>query len=149
MSEVVPITTPVRVYQEDPEGIIKTVAVFPHRRCMVTGSGTTLCLWDLRDIIVLKEMEGHRSDVHAVAVSRDGRLIASGDQEGKLIAWHGKTGEPLTPSHECIDAHSKCICSLDFSPDCTMMASGRLVRPNDKTMEHDNMACTRRSNPMW
>ncbi|KAG1845679.1 WD40-repeat-containing domain protein [Suillus subalutaceus] len=91
---------------------------------MVTGSGTTLRLWDLKGMIVLKEMEGHRSNVHTVAVSRDGRLIASGDREGKLIAWHGKTGEPLTQSYECIDAHSKCICSLDFSPDCTMMASG-------------------------
>lgn len=75
-----------------------------------------------------KDMEGHRSDVHAVAVSRDGQLIASGDQEGKLIAWHGKTGEPLTQPHECIDAHSKCISSLDFSPDCTMMASGSFDR---------------------
>jgi WD40 repeat protein len=126
MSEVVPITTPIRVYQEDHERIIKTVAVFPHKPHMVTGSGTTLRLWDLRDILVLKEMEGHRSDVHAVAVSRDGRLIASGDQEGKLIAWHGKTGEPLTKPYECIDAHSERISSLDFSPDCTMMASGSL-----------------------
>ncbi|KAG2040061.1 WD40-repeat-containing domain protein [Suillus americanus] len=124
MSEAVPITTPIRVYQEDTEEIIKTIAVFPHRQRMVTGSGTTLRLWDLRDFVVLKEMEGHRSDVHAVAVSRDGRLIASGDQEGKLIAWHGRTSKPLTQPYECIDAHSKCICSLDFSPDCTMMASG-------------------------
>ncbi|KAG1743079.1 WD40-repeat-containing domain protein [Suillus lakei] len=142
MAEAVPITTiPIRTFQvEDHEGVIQAViqavAVFPHRRRMVTGSGPTLRLWDLKKVIVLKEMEGHRSDVRAVAVSRDGRLIASGDQEGKLIAWHGKTGESLiasesfvegkslTQSYEWIDAHSKCICSLDFSPDGSMMASG-------------------------
>lgn len=127
MTEPVPITTPVRALQleEDHEGTIQTVTVFPHKlRIMLTGSGPTLRLWDLKDITVLEEMEGHRVDVRAVAVSRDGRLIASGDQEGKLITWHGKIGAPFIQSHRCIDAHSQCISSLDFSPDGTMLASG-------------------------
>ncbi|KAG2071498.1 WD40 repeat-like protein [Suillus decipiens] len=129
MAEVVPITTPIRVLQEDHEGTIMTVAVFPgpHGQRMVTRSGRMLRLWDLEGSgIVLKGMEGHRSDVRAVAVSRDGWLIASGDEEGKLIAWLGTTGEPVPQSYECIDAHSKCICALDFSPDGAMMASGSL-----------------------
>jgi WD40 repeat protein len=81
----------------------------------------TILLWDLKDGSVLKKMEGHKNNVRAVAISQDGRLIASGDEDGALIAWHGDTGEPLT---EAIKIHTACIHSLDFSPDGTAMASG-------------------------
>jgi WD40 repeat protein len=72
--------------------------------------------WGLKDGVVLEEMEGHGNWVRAVAVSRDGQLIASGDNDGKLIVWHdpGDTGESLTQINQ---AHSSWIWSLDFSPD--------------------------------
>jgi WD40 repeat protein len=66
-------------------------------------------------------MVGHRANVKALAVSRDGRLIASGDESGELLAWHGDTGDSIAPT---IDAHSEQIHSLDFSPDGSMLASG-------------------------
>jgi len=87
----------------------------------------TLLLWDLKDGSVLKKMEGHKSMVRAVAILH-GQLIASGDEDGALIAWHGDTGEPLT---EAIKIHTTCIRSLDFSPDGTTLASGSW----DKTTE--------------
>jgi len=88
---------------------------------MVTSSDDkTLCLWDLKDGVVLKEMEGHGCWVKAVAVSKDGKLIASGDGEGKLMTWDGDTGESLT---EAIKAHSAAISSLDFSPHNAMLAT--------------------------
>ncbi|KAG1856261.1 hypothetical protein C8R48DRAFT_719043, partial [Suillus tomentosus] len=33
---------------------------------------------------VLKKMEGHRNPVWRLAVSRDGQLIASGDENGEI-----------------------------------------------------------------
>jgi WD40 repeat protein len=93
---------------------------------MVSGSlDRTVRLWDLRDGVVLKKMEGHRGGVWAVAVSRDGQLIASGDENGELIAWHGDTGESLT---QAIKVHSKPILSLDFSPDGALLATGSWYR---------------------
>jgi WD40 repeat protein len=68
-------------------------------------------------------MEGHCDRVWALALSRDGELIASGDESGELITWYGETGESLTPA---IKAHSDGILSLDFSPDGTVLASGSL-----------------------
>jgi WD40 repeat protein len=59
--------------------------------------------------------------VSSLAVSRDGQLIAGGDNDGKLIVWHGDTGESLT---QAIKAHSDYIYSLDFSPDGTVLATG-------------------------
>jgi hypothetical protein len=76
----------------------------------------------LKEGVALKEMDGHDGDwVLAVAVSRDGQLIASGDDHGKLIVWHGDTGEPIT---QAIQAHSNWIFSLDFSPDGAVLATG-------------------------
>jgi len=65
---------------------------------MVMGSyDKMLRLWDLKNGVMSKEMEGHRGGVVAVVVSGDGRLMASGDDTGELIAWDGDT----TESHQC------------------------------------------------
>ncbi|KIK34689.1 hypothetical protein CY34DRAFT_812772 [Suillus luteus UH-Slu-Lm8-n1] len=109
---------------KDHETCILAVTVFPDRRRMVTGSNDkTLRLWDLNTGTVLKKMAGHHNVVSRLAVSLgDGQLIASGDIKGRLIAWHGETGEQLTP--QIIKAHSNWITSLDFSPDGTVLATG-------------------------
>ncbi|KAG1793189.1 uncharacterized protein HD556DRAFT_525147 [Suillus plorans] len=127
MSNIIPITTPLREFKGH-EGGINAVAVFPDKRRMVTGSADkTLCLWDLKTGVVLKKMEGHHNGVTRLAVSRDGQLIASGDKSGEVIIWYGATGEPFTK----IEAHYNPIISLDFSPDGTLLA--RATVSYDKT----------------
>ncbi|KAG2744529.1 hypothetical protein P692DRAFT_20644263, partial [Suillus brevipes Sb2] len=75
MSQLVPSTTPIRTFGGH-EGGLTAVAVFPDRRRMITGSeDKTLRLWDLETGVVLKKMEGHRRQVLALAVSRDGQII--------------------------------------------------------------------------
>jgi len=89
---------------------------------MVTSSvDETLCLWNLKDGMVLKKMRGHRARVTAVAVSGNSRLIASGDGNGELIAWDGDTGPG--ESLQVIKAHSEVITSLVFSPDSAVLAT--------------------------
>ncbi|KIK41535.1 hypothetical protein CY34DRAFT_45343, partial [Suillus luteus UH-Slu-Lm8-n1] len=114
-------TTPVRTF-EDHNWAGPAFAVFPDRRRMVTSSvDNTLRIWDLETGEVLKKMEGHSRGVFALAVSRDGQIIASGNYGGELIAWHGETGESLA---QPIKAHSNWINSVDFSPDGTVLATG-------------------------
>ncbi|KAG2338713.1 hypothetical protein BDR05DRAFT_969007 [Suillus weaverae] len=120
MSQLIPSTTPLRTFEGHEKGAV-TVAVFPDKRRMVTGSyDKTLRLWDLETGVVLKKMTGHSSEVLALAVSRDGQMIASGDGNGELIAWHGETGETLI---QPIKAHSNQINLLNFSPDGTVLAT--------------------------
>ncbi|OAX35520.1 hypothetical protein K503DRAFT_802760 [Rhizopogon vinicolor AM-OR11-026] len=118
---IIPTTAPNRSF-EGHESVINAVAVLPDGRRMVTSSGDTFYLWDLKDGVVMKKMVGHRSSVLAVAVSNDGQLIASGDANGELIAWQGDTGELSTPS---LKVRSNRITTLDFSPDRdALLASG-------------------------
>jgi WD40 repeat protein len=121
MSQLIPSTTPIRDFKGH-GGTVKAVAVFPDRRRMITGSDDkTLRLWDLETGVMLKKMEGHRDEVWALGVSRDGQIIASGDFGGEIIAWHGENGESLTKP---IKAHFNGINSVDFSPDGTVLATG-------------------------
>jgi len=58
MSELIPITMPLREFKGH-EGCVKAVAVSPDKRWMVTGSeDEMLRLWDLETGLVLKKMEG-------------------------------------------------------------------------------------------
>jgi WD40 repeat protein len=121
MSQLIPNTTPIRTF-EDHKGTVQAVAVFPDKLRMVSGSeDRTLRLWDLETGVVLKKMKGHSNGVFALGVSRDGQIIASGDEKGEIIAWRGVTGECLT---EPIKAHTNRITSLDFSPDGAVLATG-------------------------
>ncbi|KIK34388.1 hypothetical protein CY34DRAFT_812957 [Suillus luteus UH-Slu-Lm8-n1] len=120
MSQLIPNTMPTQDFKGH-GGNVRAVAVFPDKRRMVTGSlDKTLRLWDLEIGTVLKKMEGHSSEVGALAVSRDGQIIASGDKGGQIIAWHGQTGESLT---QPIKAHSNGFSSVDFSPDGTVLVT--------------------------
>ena len=68
----IPISSSRRVFT-DHEDIVNGVAVFPDGRRMVTSSGgNALCLWNFKDGVVLKKMEGHDARVRAVTVSLAG-----------------------------------------------------------------------------
>jgi WD40 repeat protein len=117
-----PITTPKRSFEGHRNvRVIHAVTVFPDGGRIATSSHDKMVrLWDLKDGVASKKMEGHGDGVRAMAVSRDGQLIASGDIDGKLIVWHGDTGESIT---QAIQAHSDYIFSLDFSPDGAVLAT--------------------------
>ncbi len=58
----------------------------------------------------------------AVAVSPDGRLVASGHVGGVIRLWNSETGVELRQ----VAAHDDRVYSLDFSPDGTRLVSGGL-----------------------
>src|SRR5437588_11190127 len=118
---IIRITRACRVFRDHKSSVL-AVAVFPDGRRMATGSyDKTLRLWDLKEGVVLKKMEGHHGCVRTVAGSGDGQMIASGDKNGELIVWDGDTGECLT---EAIEVHTDWLRSLEFSPDCRVLATG-------------------------
>ena len=127
---IIPITEPDRVFKGHTDSV-KAVAAFPNGGRMVTCSADkTLRLWDLKNGAMLKNMEGHRINVSAMALSKDGKLIASGDGNGELIVWDGDTGESLMITSAAISEsyYAIVISSLDFSPDGAVLMSVSLDR---------------------
>jgi WD40 repeat protein len=69
------------------------MAFTPDGKTLVTaagrgaGSPMPLTLWDVTTRKELARLTGHRTAVEALAMSGDGKLLASADQDGRVIIW--------------------------------------------------------------
>ena len=98
-------------------------------------------LWDAESGELIRTMSGHASQtpegystaLYAVAVSPDGRTLASGDRTGETVLWDVESGRELhrlkAPAFYTFDAQKRGraiggIRSLCFSPDGTRLALG-------------------------
>eukprot|EP00808_Paulinella_micropora_P017876 g67566.t1 len=79
-------------------------------------------LWDLEALKELNNFEGKPSVVGAVAISPDGKYVASGGKDKVIIVWDTRGGQV---SH-VLQGHSEGITSLCFSPDGHQLASASL-----------------------
>lgn len=67
--------------------------------------------------------QAHTSTIKAVAVSPDGRTIATGAVDGSLRLWHRRTGRPLADLLADLLAAGPQVNGLAFSPDGLHLAS--------------------------
>jgi hypothetical protein len=82
-------------------------------------SGAVQC-WDLGGTQIPTHFEGAHSDlVYAVRWSPDGRLLATGGYDAKIVLWDAATGKQL----RTLSGHNGAIFSLAFSPDGNLLAS--------------------------
>lgn len=73
---------PTCAYTQD---AVTSLSFSPHTPTFLTGSADkTLKLWDYRTGTCLRTLLGNRDIVHAVAVSRDGRIAISGSEDGTV-----------------------------------------------------------------
>ncbi|KAG1753101.1 WD40-repeat-containing domain protein [Suillus occidentalis] len=106
--------------------LIDSISYFPDGQRMISGSqDKTARQWDVK---AGKEIEEARSvcegRVYAVAVSRNGRWVATGGGD-----WNTKDGEPKACEVETgivktFKGHSSLIFCIDISADNTWLASG-------------------------
>jgi WD40 repeat protein len=69
-------------------------------------------------------LAGHAGAVFAVAVSADGRLVASGGQDTMIRLWAGSTDESHWGPLVALEGHAGAIFALALSRDGRLVASG-------------------------
>ena len=77
------------------EKAIRCISFSPSGTQLATGSSDwKISVWSPEGRI-LRQLQGHRSDVYAVAYSHSGDLLASGDRQGRVRIWDARTWTPL------------------------------------------------------
>jgi WD40 repeat protein len=68
----------------------------------------------------LRTLQGHSTWIYAIALSRDGRFLASGSFDKEIKIWHLPSGNLL----HTLKGHGDAVVSLAISPDSKFLASG-------------------------
>ncbi len=97
---------------------------------LVTGGlDKQVKIWDMRTMHVAKTLSGHSEFVLEVAISPDGKYVASAAgnyqaRKGELKVWNRTTGELIYNLGLFGEGHKNAVASVDFSPDSRYLASG-------------------------
>lgn len=124
--EVQDLSTNTRVHHFDGlPGKVNQLAFSPDgaRLVAATGSvgisGMAIC-WDLKDGTPSLKLEGEHQDlVYSARWSPNGKLLATGGYDRRVILWDTTTGKVV---HR-MTAHTGAVFNLAFSPDGTLLAS--------------------------
>jgi hypothetical protein len=100
--------------------VIQSISYFPDGQQMISGSGDkTARQWDLKTGKKIEEARGDcKGSVWAVAVSRNGRWVATG------VGTELRACEVETGIVKIFKGHSRLITCIDISADNTQLASG-------------------------
>lgn len=107
-----------------PTGRLGTLAVSPDGNWILTGSvGYDARVWDGRTGKSAGEpLVGHTAEVSAAAFSPDGRLLATGDDDGHIRLWRLDAAGAWSLVHE-LSGHSRSITGLRFTPNSQRLVS--------------------------
>ncbi len=93
--------------------------------CLITDSRLDNSLFKETSIKNLKydyflDFKGHQGSVFSIAISSDGKYMASGSVDGNLKIWNFEQKKEFTT----LKGYNRVVNSVSFSPDGKYLASG-------------------------
>jgi RNA polymerase sigma factor (sigma-70 family) len=96
-------------------------------RSRLAAKGSQVKLWDVRQQKVIGGTVDAGDRVTCLAFSRDGKLLAAGDEDGRIRLLDGRNGEPI----RVLEGHGEWVSGVGFSADGKTLVSGSA----DKTVK--------------
>jgi WD40 repeat protein/serine/threonine protein kinase len=109
-----------QIWQADQKGWMRALAYSPDGARILGTIDRDIHAWDADRHTRILTMTGHDADIKALAVSRDGRWIASGSDDGSVRMWTASTGQAVAT----LRGHDAAVLAVAFSPDSTRLISG-------------------------
>ena len=105
-------------------GKITSLRLSADGKLLVVGSGRVgvdgeVALVDLQTQKVIQRFKGHNDIVYCASLSPDGKWLASGSYDRKIILWDVATGQPTTQ----LTGHNGAIYDVDFNPTGKILAT--------------------------
>ncbi|MFN7140642.1 MAG: c-type cytochrome domain-containing protein [Limisphaerales bacterium] len=88
--------------------------------------------WDVTLNAFVRTYEGHRDILYSVAISPEGKILATGSYDQNIILWNTETGAQITK----LTGHNGAVFGLAFRPDGKILASASA----DRTVKLWNVA---------
>jgi hypothetical protein len=105
-------------------GNINAVAFSQDGKFLYAGGGDsglegTVKQWNLAEGNLVQTYQAHKDAVYSIALSPDGKILASGSYDQKIRLWNTETGQEI----RVLSGHNGCIYGLAFRADGKILAS--------------------------
>src|ERR1700677_1474806 len=94
--------------------------LIPGASAVLSDTENSFSLWTLGEKHDSKKFPGHIDTIYAIAVTADGKTLATGSGDKSIKVWDLVTGQ----LRFCLTKHCDKVLSLAFSPDGRLLASG-------------------------
>ena len=88
------------------------------------GVSGEVSIWNVADGKLIKRFDGHKDAIYSVAISADGKTLASGSYDQKIILWNVSDAKML----RTLDGHNGAVFDVAFRPDGKVLASASADR---------------------
>ncbi len=111
--------------REFPRGMYDAVWLPDGRRALLAGGDGIITLWDARSDAALGKLQGHMKGVRCLELSRDGRLLASGGEDGTARTWDVSRGAETLKLDVAVDPDgTEPVYAVAFTPDGRRLVTG-------------------------
>jgi RNA polymerase sigma factor (sigma-70 family) len=97
-----------------------SLALSADDKLLATGTVEAVRLWDVHTGTEREVTRGHRGSVYGVALSPDGRVVASASLDGTVRLWEATTGK----ERQRLQGPEGAVYAVAFSPDGRSLVSG-------------------------